>query len=53
VRLTRMEANSCEGNAVGPNGNIGQRDIAREPLSMILNLGLSNNWVWIDWNQLG
>lgn len=38
--------------ALGPNGNIGQRDIAKEPLSIILNLGISTSWVYIDWPSL-
>ncbi|KAL0638169.1 beta-glucan synthesis-associated protein [Maublancomyces gigas] len=27
------------GDAIGPNGNISQRDISREPMSIVLNLG--------------
>ncbi|KAI5842865.1 beta-glucan synthesis-associated [Tricharina praecox] len=41
------------GKATGPNGNIGQRDISREPMSIILNLGMSSSWTWIDWATLG
>ncbi|GIZ37114.1 hypothetical protein CKM354_000057400 [Cercospora kikuchii] len=37
-----------DGRAIGPNGNIQQRLIAEEPLSMILNLGFSHSWVAID-----
>jgi beta-glucanase (GH16 family) len=37
-----------DARAIGPNGNIGQRIIAEEPLSLILNLGFSHNWVDID-----
>ncbi|TGZ77243.1 beta-glucan synthesis-associated [Ascodesmis nigricans] len=40
------------GNAIGPNGNIGQRDISQEPMSIILNLGMSENWAWIDMERL-
>lgn len=36
------------GNAIGPNGNIGQRETSHEPMSIILNLGISRNWAWID-----
>ncbi|BFZ57323.1 beta-glucan synthesis-associated protein [Savitreella phatthalungensis] len=36
------------GAAVGPNGNINQRLIPVEPMSIILNLGMSNSWVYID-----
>jgi len=41
------------GGAVGPNGNIGQRDVSREPMSIVLNLGFSTSWTWIDWVALG
>lgn len=41
-----------QGNAIGPNGNIGQRDISQEPMSMILNLGFSTAWAWIDYDVL-
>ncbi|KAL7273224.1 beta-glucan synthesis-associated protein [Rhizina undulata] len=40
------------GNAVGPDGNVGQRDISREPMSIILNLGFSPAWTYIDWDSL-
>lgn len=38
--------------ALGANGNVGQRQIPKEPLSIIMNLGLSNSWAYIDWNAL-
>lgn len=39
--------------AIGPNGNIGQRVISKEPMSIIMNLGLSNNWDGnIAWGNL-
>ncbi|KAB2104598.1 Beta-glucan synthesis-associated protein [Alternaria gaisen] len=41
-----------DGRAIGPNGNIQARQIAQEPLSLILNMGLSNSWTWIDWKNL-
>jgi beta-glucanase (GH16 family) len=41
------------GKAIGPNGNVGQRDVSREPMSIILNLGISTGWTWIDWDKLG
>ena len=41
-----------DGRALGPNGNIGQRLISEEPMSLILNLGISNNWVDINWAAL-
>ncbi|VVT45411.1 uncharacterized protein SAPINGB_P000741 [Magnusiomyces paraingens] len=38
--------------ALGPNGNIDQREISKEPMSIILNLGISTSWVYIDWPSL-
>lgn len=38
--------------ALHPNGNIGWRRISKEPMSIILNLGVSNNWAYIDWASL-
>lgn len=38
--------------ALGPNGNVQSRPIAKEPMSIILNLGISNSWVYIDWPSL-
>ncbi|KAK9473333.1 beta-glucan synthesis-associated protein KRE6 [Dipodascopsis tothii] len=40
------------GKALGPNGNIGARPISKEPMSIIMNFGLSTSWVYIDWNEL-
>ena len=40
------------GNAIGPNGNVGQRIVSEEPMSIVLNLGLSNSWTSIDWSHL-
>ncbi|CAI5758132.1 unnamed protein product [Candida verbasci] len=39
-------------NALHPDGNIGWRPLSKEPMSLILNLGISNNWAYIDWNSL-
>lgn len=39
-------------NALAPNGNIGWRRISKEPMSMILNLGISNNWAYIDFPSI-
>ncbi|WPG97653.1 Hypothetical protein R9X50_00043300 [Acrodontium crateriforme] len=41
-----------DARAIGPNGNIGQRLISEEPMSMIINLGISHNWVDIEWQDL-
>lgn len=38
--------------ALHPNGNVGWRQIPKEPLALIMNLGLSNNWAYIDWLSL-
>ncbi|CAI4494484.1 AQG_2a_G0021570.mRNA.1.CDS.1 [Saccharomyces cerevisiae] len=35
-----------------PSGNIDWRRISKEPMSAILNLGISNNWAYIDWQYL-
>ena len=33
-----------DGRAIGPNGNIQARQVSEEPMSMVLNLGISNSW---------
>ncbi|KAI9811881.1 MAG: hypothetical protein M1827_005232 [Pycnora praestabilis] len=40
------------GDSIGPNGNVGARQVSEEPMSIILNLGISNAWTWIDWANL-
>lgn len=40
---------SAVGPDMGPNGSmVGQRRIPEEPMSIVLNLGISNNWQHID-----
>ncbi|KAG2736518.1 hypothetical protein G9P44_000608 [Scheffersomyces stipitis] len=39
-------------NALHPNGNVGWRQISKEPMSIIMNFGISNNWAYIDWPSL-
>lgn len=39
-------------NALAPNGNIGWRRISKEPMSMVLNLGISKNWAYIDFPSI-
>lgn len=39
-------------NSLQPNGNIGWRRIPKEPLSIVMNLGISNSWSYINWNAL-
>ena len=46
------ETMKFDARAVGPNGNIGQRLIAEEPMSLILNLGFSHSWVDINFDAL-
>lgn len=41
-----------DGRSIGPNGNIQARQISEEPMSLILNLGISNSWTWIDWENM-
>lgn len=41
-----------DARAVGPNGNIGQRLISEEPMSLILNLGISHSWTDVDFSAL-
>ena len=40
------------GDALGPNGNVNARPISEEPMSIILNLAISNAWTQIDWDKL-
>ncbi|KAG9238852.1 beta-glucan synthesis-associated protein-domain-containing protein [Amylocarpus encephaloides] len=37
-----------DGHAIGPNGNVGARQVPEEPMSMVLNLGYSAAWTQID-----
>ncbi|CAO2653416.1 Nn.00g028270.m01.CDS01 [Neocucurbitaria sp. VM-36] len=41
-----------DGRSIGPNGNVKARQVSEEPMSLILNLGISNSWTWIDWENL-
>lgn len=41
-----------DGRAIGANGNIQARQISEEPMSLVLNLGFSNSWTYIDWKNL-
>ncbi|EGW31647.1 uncharacterized protein SPAPADRAFT_62260 [Spathaspora passalidarum NRRL Y-27907] len=38
--------------ALHPNGNIGWRHLSKEPMSIVMNLGISNSWAYIDWPSL-
>ncbi|OQO07104.1 hypothetical protein B0A48_07672 [Cryoendolithus antarcticus] len=46
------EMMTFDARALGPNGNIGQRMVSEEPMTMIINLGFSEAWVNIDWANL-
>ena len=39
-------------DAVGPNGNVGQRVMPEEPMSIIANFGLSSSFAQINWTGL-
>ena len=39
-------------NALHPNGNVDWRRISKEPMSIVMNLGISNNWAYIDWRMI-
>ncbi|KAI9884492.1 MAG: hypothetical protein M1823_003707 [Watsoniomyces obsoletus] len=41
-----------DGRALGPNGNIGQRVIPMEPMSMIMNFGMAEGFAGIDFANL-
>lgn len=38
--------------SLAPNGNIDWRRISKEPMSIVMNLGISNNWAFIDWPSI-
>jgi beta-glucanase (GH16 family) len=37
-----------DGRAIGPNGNVNSRVVSEEPMSMVLNLGMSGSWGAMD-----
>jgi beta-glucanase (GH16 family) len=39
---------ALDARALGPNGNVGQRVIPEEPLSVIINFGLSKGFAYVD-----
>ena len=41
-----------DGRAIGPNGNVGQRLVSEEPMSLIMNLGISHSWVDVEFQDL-
>lgn len=38
--------------ALAPNGNIDWRRIPKEPMSVVMNFGVSKNWAYIDWPSI-
>lgn len=38
--------------SMAPNGNIGWRPLPQEPMAIVMNLGISNNWAYIDWPSI-
>lgn len=38
--------------SLAPNGNVGFRRISKEPMSIVMNVGMSNSWAYIDWPAL-
>ena len=47
-----METFKFDARATGPNGNVGQRLVSEEPMTIILNLGFSHSWVDVQFDQL-
>lgn len=47
MKTWRMNA-----GATGPNGNVGKRPIPLEPMSIILNLGMSPSFAFVDFPEL-
>ncbi|KAI5967831.1 SKN1 [Candida pseudojiufengensis] len=43
---------TMKSTALHPNGNVGWRQVPKEPISIIMNLGVSNSWAYIDWPSL-
>ncbi|CCE78074.1 Piso0_000687 [Millerozyma farinosa CBS 7064] len=50
--LGKTKTYTLHSYALAPNGNIGWRRISNEPMSVVMNLGLSTSWVYIDWPAL-
>ncbi|KAF3147695.1 hypothetical protein TWF594_002285 [Orbilia oligospora] len=41
-----------EGPSVRPNGNIGQRVIPKEPMTVILNVGMGTSFAFVEWLEI-
>ncbi|ODQ80537.1 glycoside hydrolase family 16 protein [Babjeviella inositovora NRRL Y-12698] len=51
-RVGDVPSATIKGSALHPEGNIDWRYISKEPMSIIMNLGLSYSWNYIDWPSL-
>lgn len=40
------------GHAIGPNGNVDSRPVSEEPMTVVLNLGISPAWTGINFAEL-
>lgn len=40
------------GQSLGPNGNVGQRVLPQEPMSIVMNLGISDSFSAINWTGI-
>ena len=43
---------TLDARAIGPNGNVGQRTIPEEPMTIIANFGMSNSFANINWTGI-
>jgi beta-glucanase (GH16 family) len=43
---------NMKATSIGPNGNIGARSITEEPMTIVMNLALSESFAFIDWAAL-
>ncbi|KAJ9300854.1 CAZyme family GH16 [Paecilomyces variotii] len=44
---------TVDGRSIGPNGNVGQRVIPTEPMSIVMNFGMSNGFSSINMTGIG
>lgn len=43
---------TLDGNAIGANGNVGQRTVPEEPMTIVVNFGFSNSFSAINWTAI-
>jgi beta-glucanase (GH16 family) len=41
------------GQSLGPNGNVAQRPVPEEPMSLVINFGMSPSFAAINWTSIG